>query len=112
MTASTVHLQPRRPTASWAASKDGIVTVYSALMGPHHEYCIQPGAPQHRKDVELLEQVQRGPQRQEEHWSKKGYGSWGCSAWRKEGSGEDLTTSFQYLQRTYRKAGEELHQGV
>lgn len=55
-----------------------------------------------------------GPQRCSEGISpmKNGLVSCVCSAWRKEGSGEDLTTSFQYLQRTYRKAGEELHQGV
>ena len=58
----------------------------ASLVRPHLDlYCIQAWDPQHKKDVELMEQIHR--RHRSEDWSiflmKKDLGSCTCSVWRR-----------------------------
>jgi len=46
-------------TSAASSVKEGILPLYSALMRPYLEYCIQLWSPQHMKDMDVSKQVQR-----------------------------------------------------
>jgi len=51
------------PSSVGSSVREGILPLCSALVRPHQESCIQPWSPQHKKDMELVEWGQSGPQR-------------------------------------------------
>ena len=97
-------------------SREAILPLYSVLVRPHLEYCVQMWSLQYRRDIDQLECIQKRATEMihgMEHLSYKNrLRELGLFTLEKRSLQGDLLAAFQYLKGSYRKEGDRLFSRV
>ena len=96
--------------------REVILSLCSALLRPHPEHCVQLWGPQHKEDMEVLEQVQKRATRMIRGLEHLSYGDrlgeLGLFSLKKRRLQGDLTAAFQYLKGATGKLERDSWSGI